>query len=126
MKEEVKMDGCGITDLDDSWFASKSHGKQENLTSKSHPKEDDMKENRNGENRAMVVSAVEEEEKSYEHLIMQSQKNSGGVSKDDFTMLKVIGTGSYGKVLLVKKKDTGKLYAMKILKKKFIKDNKQV
>jgi serum/glucocorticoid-regulated kinase 2 len=35
-------------------------------------------------------------------------------------MIKVIGTGSYGKVLLVKKKDSGLLYAMKVLKKKFI------
>jgi serine/threonine protein kinase len=41
-------------------------------------------------------------------------------------MLKVIGSGSYGKVLLVKKKENGKLYAMKVLKKKFIKDSKQV
>jgi serum/glucocorticoid-regulated kinase 2 len=41
-------------------------------------------------------------------------------------MLKVIGTGSYGKVLLVKKRDSGFLYAMKVLKKKFIKDTKQV
>ena len=32
-------------------------------------------------------------------------------------MLSVIGKGSYGKVLLVKKNDSGKLYALKILKK---------
>jgi len=42
------------------------------------------------------------------------------VTKDDFTMIKVIGTGSYGKVLLVKKKDSGRLFAMKVLKKKHI------
>ena len=65
---------------------------------------------------------MEEEEKSYQNLIRQSQSKTGGVSKDDFNMLKVIGTGSYGKVLLVKKKETGKLYAMKVLKKKFIKE----
>ena len=41
-------------------------------------------------------------------------------------MIKVIGTGSYGKVLLVKKKDNDKLYAMKVLKKKFIRMKKQV
>lgn len=37
---------------------------------------------------------------------------------DDFITLKVIGRGSYGKVLLVKKKDTDEVLAMKILKKK--------
>ena len=38
----------------------------------------------------------------------------------------MIGTGSYGKVLLVKKKDSGELYAMKVLKKKHIIQRKQV
>jgi serine/threonine protein kinase len=37
---------------------------------------------------------------------------------DDFTILKVIGRGNYGKVLLVKKNDTDEILAMKILKKK--------
>lgn len=41
-------------------------------------------------------------------------------------MIKVIGTGSYGKVLLVKKKTNDKLYAMKVLKKRYIKQKKQV
>ena len=39
---------------------------------------------------------------------------------DDFLILKLIGKGSYGKVYLVKKKDDGIIYAMKILKKKDI------
>jgi serine/threonine protein kinase len=32
----------------------------------------------------------------------------------------VIGKGSYGKVVLVKKIDSGEIFAMKILKKKYI------
>jgi len=37
---------------------------------------------------------------------------------DDFAIKKVIGKGSYGKVLLVIKNDDKKIYAMKVLKKK--------
>jgi serine/threonine protein kinase len=40
------------------------------------------------------------------------------ISIDDFSILTVIGKGSYGKVLLVKKNDDQKVYAMKVLKKK--------
>ncbi|EUD64870.1 AGC protein kinase [Plasmodium inui San Antonio 1] len=39
---------------------------------------------------------------------------------DNFTFLKVIGRGSYGKVLLVKHTQNNKLYAMKILRKENI------
>jgi serine/threonine protein kinase len=38
----------------------------------------------------------------------------------DFNMLSLIGIGNYAKVVLVKKKSSGKLYAMKIMKKKLI------
>lgn len=38
----------------------------------------------------------------------------------DFTLLKVLGTGTYGKVMLVRHKQTEKLYAMKVLKKSVI------
>jgi len=40
------------------------------------------------------------------------------VSLEDFQLLAVIGRGSFGKVIQVKKKDTGKIYAMKVLNKK--------
>lgn len=45
------------------------------------------------------------------------QKKTGTITKKDFQMLSVIGKGSYGKVLLVKKADSGELYALKVLKK---------
>ena len=45
---------------------------------------------------------------------------------DDFTSLKLIGKGSYGKVFLVQKKDDQKIYAMKILKKKAMIKRNQV
>ena len=39
------------------------------------------------------------------------------ISIDDFSILKVVGKGAFGKVLLVKKNDDQKIYAMKVLKK---------
>ena len=39
------------------------------------------------------------------------------LSIEDFTIIKVVGKGSYGKVLLVKKNDDEQIYAMKVLKK---------
>ena len=39
------------------------------------------------------------------------------VSVEDFKIIKVIGRGSFGKVYLVRKKDSGLPFAMKILKK---------
>jgi serum/glucocorticoid-regulated kinase 2 len=46
---------------------------------------------------------------------------------DNFNMLSVIGKGSYAKVVLVKKKgeENERVYAMKILKKKYIEKRKQ-
>lgn len=45
---------------------------------------------------------------------------------NDFELLKVVGKGSFGKVMQVKKKDTGKVYAMKVLKKAHLVARKQV
>eukprot|EP01098_Paradermamoeba_levis_P004393 TRINITY_DN1891_c0_g3_i2.p1 TRINITY_DN1891_c0_g3~~TRINITY_DN1891_c0_g3_i2.p1 ORF type:complete len:225 (+),score=63.20 TRINITY_DN1891_c0_g3_i2:119-793(+) len=42
------------------------------------------------------------------------------IGLNDFDLLTVIGKGSFGKVMQVRKKDTGKIYAMKILNKKTI------
>ena len=45
---------------------------------------------------------------------------------DDFTLIKVIGKGSFGKVTLVRKISDSKLYAMKVLSKPNIVRRKQV
>lgn len=56
-------------------------------------------------------------EDDYNKVINQQQTKSGNVTKKDFEMISVIGKGSYGKVMLVRKKDNGMLYALKVLKK---------
>jgi serine/threonine protein kinase len=56
------------------------------------------------------------------HTIMQEQSDT---RLDQFNMLSVIGKGSYAKVMLVRKKDNHKLYALKSMKKKYIEQKKQ-
>jgi len=57
--------------------------------------------------------------------------NSGGskerkkINVEDFQFHKVLGKGSFGKVVLVEKRDTGKLYAMKVLQKDAIEKRNQ-
>ena len=42
------------------------------------------------------------------------------VCLDDFDLLKVLGKGGFGKVMLVRKKHTTDIYAMKVLKKEAV------
>ena len=50
----------------------------------------------------------------------------GQVTIDDFDLLKVLGKGSFGKVMLVKKKQNQRLYAMKTLRKAALIKRKQL
>lgn len=58
---------------------------------------------------------------------MMDKGNLQNLTLDNFNMLSVIGKGSYAKVVLVKRKgeDSDRVYAMKILKKKYIEKRKQ-
>mmetsp|Transcript_17384 Transcript_17384/g.43293 ORF Transcript_17384/g.43293 Transcript_17384/m.43293 type:complete len:459 (-) Transcript_17384:366-1742(-) len=57
-------------------------------------------------------------------IVPSGQKKK--ISMDDFTLLKVLGRGGFGKVVLVRKKDTKKLYAMKVLNKEMLVKSDQV
>lgn len=48
------------------------------------------------------------------------------ISLDDFEMLRVIGRGSYAKVLLVELKATNRVYAMKVIKKELVTDDEDI
>jgi serum/glucocorticoid-regulated kinase 2 len=60
---------------------------------------------------------AEAEIKDYEAIVNATQAKTGKVTTKHFHTIAVIGKGSYGKVLLVVKRDTGQRYALKILKK---------
>ena len=48
------------------------------------------------------------------------------LSIKDFRLIKVIGVGSYGKVMLERKQDSNREYALKVLRKDFIAKNNQI
>ncbi|KAI9317060.1 kinase-like domain-containing protein [Dichotomocladium elegans] len=50
-------------------------------------------------------------------LCYKPQQQSQPISFDSFELLRVIGRGSFGKVYVVRKKDTNRIYAMKVLRK---------
>ena len=58
--------------------------------------------------------------------IAPTQAKPTKMTKEDFTMLRVIGKGSFAKVILVKRKETDQLYAMKVLSKPAVVKRKQV
>lgn len=72
------------------------------------------------ENAICNLSEEEKKKKRIEHARKETEflrLKRTRLGKDDFEPLKVIGRGAYGEVRLVQKKDTGHVYAMKILKK---------
>ncbi|EFW20573.1 hypothetical protein D8B26_003074 [Coccidioides posadasii str. Silveira] len=61
------------------------------------------------------------------HLQMFFQKtDKKQVGPNDFQILKLIGKGTFGQVYQVRKKDTQRIYAMKVLSKKVIIQKKEV
>ncbi|XP_010846765.1 PREDICTED: serine/threonine-protein kinase Sgk3 isoform X2 [Bison bison bison] len=73
----------------------------------------------------------DEDERSTQKLLSTSQNINLGPSGNphakptDFDFLKVIGKGSFGKVLLAKRKLDGKFYAVKVLQKKIVLNRKE-
>ncbi|KAG9234908.1 BPK2, Sch9-like camp-dependent protein kinase catalytic subunit [Amylocarpus encephaloides] len=63
-------------------------------------------------------------EVSVEITFQRTEKKHYG--PEDFQMLKLIGKGTFGQVYQVRKKDTKRIYAMKVLQKKVIVQKKEV
>ncbi|XP_026505707.1 protein kinase C iota type [Terrapene carolina triunguis] len=58
--------------------------------------------------------------------IRESGKPSSSLGLQDFDLLRVIGRGSYAKVLLVRLKKTERIYAMKVVKKELVNDDEDI
>jgi len=57
---------------------------------------------------------------------MQLQEKEEKVTVKDFDLLNVVGRGLFGKVMQVRKKDNGQIYAMKVLNKKAILEHNEL
>ncbi|XP_058970711.2 protein kinase C iota type-like isoform X1 [Pocillopora verrucosa] len=65
----------------------------------------------------------------YSHGSKAKEASSGNnflISLNDFTLLRVIGRGSYAKVLLVELKKNKRIYAMKVVKKELVNDDEDI
>ena len=51
------------------------------------------------------------------------EETAGAISINDFELIRVIGRGSYAKVLMVELKKTKRIYAMKVIKKELVTDD---
>lgn len=71
--------------------------------------------------KAQGLNEQEKNERRTQHALKETEflrLKRLKLSYNDFTPIKVIGKGAFGEVRLVQKKDTGHIYAMKILRKK--------
>jgi serine/threonine protein kinase len=67
------------------------------------------------------------EEPLLQTIALDSKKNSfKQVGLHDFKIIRTLGRGSFGKVVMVKYKEREIYYAMKILKKEYIKQTNQI
>jgi len=73
-----------------------------------------------------LESNFEEQKRRAPSGTIYSKDKGKEVSLDDFTIKKVIGKGTFGKVYLVEKKSDGKIYAMKSIRKDIMIENDQI
>lgn len=75
------------------------------------------------------LSDEQKSQKRQQHAVKETEflrLKRSRLGVEDFEPLKVIGKGAFGEVRLVQKKDTGHIYAMKILRKADMIDKEQV
>jgi len=85
----------------------------------------DSEDSSNGSNRKNKSTRKDLTSTNFDEDVIYSRDNKK-VSQEDFELMTVVGKGSFGKVMQVRKKDDDKIYAMKVLRKEAIVARKQV
>ena len=127
--------GNTITKCCEKFFSSKKPDSFEKLTSirQLDKKDINITETKN-EKKIPLLELKElhktknpiKEKENYDKKEYQNKQFTHKVTLNDFKILKTLGKGAFGKVLLVYNEELNKYFAMKILKKDFIKKNKQI
>ncbi len=73
-----------------------------------------------------LLNEIPNFQKTKAQSLYQKDKSVKKVMLDEFKVIKVVGKGSYGKVYLVEMLSTGKIYAMKELRKDVLIDTDQI
>ncbi|CAE7331506.1 gad8 [Symbiodinium sp. KB8] len=73
-----------------------------------------------------AASAARAASAAESHAATLERIRAGGITVEDFELLRVLGKGSFGKVFLVRLGVTGAIYAMKVLKKSEVVRRRQV
>uniref|UniRef100_A0A6I8SU42 Protein kinase C iota type n=1 Tax=Xenopus tropicalis TaxID=8364 RepID=A0A6I8SU42_XENTR len=75
----------------------------------------------------IAVSNIEPGKNTWtEPFFRESGKTPSSLGLQDFDLMRVIGRGSYAKVLLVRLKKTERIYAMKVVKKELVNDDEDI
>ena len=85
--------------------------------------------NSNNNNENNTGAHHQQQQQSQQHQNIEEQLEPGTqrqYSINDFELIRVIGRGSYAKVLMVELKNTGRIYAMKVIKKALVTDDEDI
>ncbi len=83
----------------------------------------------NDKSLTLTIHSLEKSMNKTEKKNMEEEKleeTSDGTNYDSFELLEIVGAGSFGKIFKVKKKDSGKIYAMKVLSKAYLVKHRQL
>jgi protein kinase A len=69
---------------------------------------------------------LKEQYDNYDKIILAQRKNKPKLKLEDFSLLRTLGTGSFGRVHLAQSKHNSRYYAIKVLKKSEVVRLKQV